>query len=83
MTREELFNHVRGLVEQSIRDGGNEPPEITEATVLLGSGIGLDSLGLATIVVELEEKTGVSPFSGGFVNFTTVGELVTLFHKED
>ena len=40
---------------------------------------GLDSLGLASVVVKLEEKTGKDPFADGFVNFSTVGELAQLY----
>ena len=40
---------------------------------------GLDSLGLASVVVKLEEKTGKDPFADVFVNFSTVGELAQLY----
>jgi acyl carrier protein len=39
----------------------------------------LDSLGLAEVVVRLENETGRFPFAGGFVRFTTVGELADLY----
>ena len=34
---------------------------------------------LATLVVILEEKTGLTPFAEGFVLFHTAGELAALF----
>jgi acyl carrier protein len=40
---------------------------------------GLDSLSIAEVVVRLEQKTGQFPFAGGFVRFTTVGELAKLY----
>lgn len=54
---------------------------IDQGSVLLGDELGLDSLDLATLVVTLEEHTGLSPFNDGFVMFKTVGELVSLFSK--
>lgn len=39
----------------------------------------LDSMGLAVVVVRLEEATGKDPFAGGFSNFRTVGELAALY----
>jgi len=39
----------------------------------------LDSMGLALVVLRLEEKTGKDPFGGGFINFHTVGELAALY----
>lgn len=40
---------------------GQEPPEITDDLVLLETG--LDSLGFAILVVELEEEMGFDPFT--------------------
>ncbi|UFI05716.1 acyl carrier protein [Roseibium aggregatum] len=40
---------------------GQKPPEITDDLVLLESG--LDSLGFAILVVELEEELGFDPFT--------------------
>lgn len=56
-------------------------PQVTinNESVLLGDELGLDSLDLATLVVTLEELTGLAPFNGGFVMFKTVGELISLF----
>ena len=39
----------------------------------------LDSMGLALVVVRLEEATGKDPFAAGFINFRTVGELAALY----
>lgn len=41
--------------------GGQVPPALTDDLVLLESG--LDSLGFAILVVELEEELGFDPFS--------------------
>ena len=39
----------------------------------------LDSMGLAIVVLRLEEKTGKDPFASGFIHFRTVGELAALY----
>ncbi|MEI9905353.1 MAG: hypothetical protein WDN06_16430 [Asticcacaulis sp.] len=48
-------------------------------TVLLNGPFDIDSLDLATLVVVMEEKTGLTPFANGFVLFHTAGELAKLF----
>jgi len=53
--------------------------DISRESVLLGEELGLDSLDLATLVVTLEERSGLRPFESGFVMFRTVGELIDLF----
>ncbi len=72
------MNLVIETVQDVLRDHGIAPGEIGAETVLL-RGAGLDSLGLAEVIVRLEEKTGKDPFQGGFVNFQTVGELAALY----
>lgn len=54
---------------------------IEAGSILLGEELGIDSLDLATLVVSLEEQTGLHPFQDGFVMFKTVGELVALFTR--
>ncbi len=54
---------------------------IGAGSILLGEELGIDSLDLATLVVSLEEQTGLHPFQDGFVMFKTVGELVALFTR--
>jgi acyl carrier protein len=44
-----------------------------------GAGGAMDSLDLAVLVVELEERIGKDPFKDGFVNFRTAGELADLY----
>lgn len=52
--------------------------EIKPDSRVLGE-LPLDSLALAVIVVELEERTGKDPFKKGFIRFNTVGELAKLY----
>ncbi len=71
MIREELANLQR--------DKGIESGVIEADTILLNGPLDIDSLDLATLVVILEEKTGLTPFARGFVLFHTAGELARLF----
>jgi len=61
---------------------GLAPGHIEANSVMLGEALGIDSLDLATLVVSLEEHTGLHPFEEGFVMFKTVGELVQLFSRD-
>lgn len=58
---------------------GKDPGPLTPATIL--SETGLDSIGFATLIVEMEERLGVDPFSGSeeIVYPDTFGELVSLY----
>ncbi len=64
---------------QILRDKGATTGEINADTLLLNGPYDIDSLDLATLVVSLEEKTGMTPFANGFVLFHTAGELAKLF----
>ena len=59
--------------------GGQEPPEITDDLVLLETG--LDSLGFAILVVELEEEMGFDPFTLSDEAYypQTFGEFVAFY----
>ncbi|MDZ5649197.1 acyl carrier protein [Nitrospirillum sp. BR 11828] len=48
-------------------------------TRFLDGGLPFDSLDLATLLVALEQLTGTDPFRAGFRQFTTAGELATLY----
>jgi acyl carrier protein len=42
----------------------------------------MDSLDLATLIVNLEQKAGFDPFRAGFVTFATVRELANLYQGQ-
>ncbi len=58
-------------------------PEITNDLVLLESG--LDSMGFAVLVVELEEILGFDPFSISEEPFypSTFGELISFYENNE
>lgn len=73
------FSLIHDELMQILRDKGAATGEINADTLLLNGPYDIDSLDLATLVVSLEEKTGMTPFANGFVLFHTVGELAKLF----
>lgn len=62
-------------------ENGTDAPELTETTVLLDSG--LDSLGFAIFVSQLEEALGYDPFTLSDDAFypQTFGEFVAFYEK--
>ncbi|OYW88734.1 MAG: acyl carrier protein [Hyphomonas sp. 32-62-5] len=81
MTEQEMLGHISRLVAQIIDDKGLDAPEITADTELLDGGVGIDSLDLAMLVRDLEEVAGHDPFSEGFIEFRTAGELAKLYAR--
>lgn len=61
--------------------GGEEAPDITDDLILLDTG--LDSLGFAILVVELEARLGFDPFTTADEAFypTTFGQFVSFYEK--
>lgn len=60
-------------------DKGEVLPPLSPDTVFLNGELPIDSLDLATLLVVLEQRTGQDPFREGFRQFTTVGELASLY----
>jgi acyl carrier protein len=79
MTKQMMIERICAMIERIAAEKGLTVQPIAEETVLLGSTLGIDSLDLAAIVVELSESTGKDPFQGGFIEFRTVGELGDLY----
>jgi acyl carrier protein len=73
------LNLIREELTQILTDKGSAVSDIKPDTLLLNGPLDIDSLDLATLVVVLEEKTGLTPFANGFVLFHTAGELAGLF----
>ncbi len=79
MHKDEIVETVRKIINRILLDKANDSREIDADTIIIGGNIPIDSLDLATIVIELEAKTGKDPFEAGFLNFSTVGELAELY----
>lgn len=81
-TKEELVPKIIGLLVSRLEErgeGGELPQQLDGTTPLIGGQSPIDSLDLATIVIEMEELTGRDPFRDGFSEFRTVGDLAKLF----
>jgi acyl carrier protein len=82
LTEPELLGHIQRILTDLVAARGEQAPPITESTMLLGGrDLTIDSLDLATLVVELEQVTNHDPFHTGFKDFRTVGELLRLYRQ--
>jgi acyl carrier protein len=79
MSHSEILVHIQRILLDLISAKGMRMGTVDESTELLGGDLPIDSLDLATLVVELEQVTGRDPFQAGFINFHTVGELSRLY----
>ena len=80
MSENNTLDEISALLNRIIAEKGECPREIDGETFMLGGDLPIDSLDLATIVVELQALTGRDPFQDGFIHFRTVGELARLSH---
>lgn len=81
MSEQELIDLIKQAIDRIAASKGTTAPKIVANTALLGGGLPIDSLDLATLVVELEQATGRDPFKEGFVDFRTAGELARLYRQ--
>ncbi|HYH21582.1 MAG TPA: acyl carrier protein [Azospirillum sp.] len=65
-----------------VAEKGAALPPLAADTAFLGGPLPIDSLDLATLLVVLEQRTGHDPFRAGFRQFTTVGELASLYSTD-
>ena len=79
MNVEQIKSVISEIILRVVTDRGGQLPALSGDTVLLGGEIPIDSLDLATIVVELESRLGTDPFKDGFIEFRTVDELAVLY----
>ncbi len=79
MTEDQAFETVAGILTDIVHRRGGVVDRIDRDSLILGGDLPIDSLDLATVVVELEAATGLDPFKDGFIEFQTVGELARLY----
>jgi acyl carrier protein len=79
----QVVSTIDTLVQDALKQRGFPLQPVTADTLLLGASLGIDSLDLAAIVVQLSEETGKDPFEDGFIDFRTVGELACLYAASD
>ncbi len=81
MTEGQVLEQIGAIVARTLKDKGAPAPAITAETELLSGALKFDSLDLAMLVRELEDVVGHDPFSEGFIEFRTAGELAKLYTK--
>lgn len=79
MSSAEIATTIQTTLNRLLEDKGAPAVALSPDTALLEGGVPIDSLDLAQLVLELQEKTGRDPFASGFIEFRTVGELTKLF----
>ena len=79
MSEQELLDLIKTVIDRIAASKGTTAPTISANTALLGGGLPIDSLDLATLVVELEQATGRDPFKSGLADFRTAGQLAELY----
>lgn len=73
-----VLSQVIETINEVLVESGYSETELNENTKILQE-TDLDSMGLAIVVVKMEEKIGKDPFAQGFIEFHTVGELAKLY----
>lgn len=80
LTFARITDDVIDTIVEILGDGFDDDVEITDDSLL--TDIGLNSLMLARLIVNLEQKFGHDPFSDGshaIVDVHTVGDLVAAY----
>jgi acyl carrier protein len=78
-----MLKTIEKILNDILRAKGLPPVTLTRESSLLDGRLGIDSLDLAGLVVELQGLTGRDPFAESFVGFQTAGELADLFSEDD
>ncbi len=81
MTVDEIMSLIQRAVDAALEAKGHPKVVLEPGTDLLDGSVGIDSLDLAGVVVELQNNLGTDPFADGFVEFREAGELARLFHR--
>lgn len=79
MTADQVQEEITRLLAEIMASKELEQTAVAGDTLLLGGALQIDSLDLAAIVVNLSEQCDKDPFSEGFIEFRTVGELAQLY----
>jgi len=76
-----VLQHIEEIVGDIAEAKGLARPTVGESMQVLGGDLPIDSIDLASVVLELETRTGYDPFKAGFINFRQVGELARLYSR--
>ncbi len=75
MTKDDLITAIERVLNENRTMMGLEELVIGADTQLVGE---VDSLDLASLILELETMTELAPFADGMVPFATAGDLADL-----
>lgn len=81
MSEEAVLARIEAAVGEIAESKGASQPKVSAASRMLGGELPIDSLDLATIVLQLDAETGRQPFKDGFIEFRTAGELAKLYSQ--
>jgi len=81
VSEEFVLTRIDAAVGEIAEAKGAAKPRVSAASRMLGGELPIDSLDLATIVLQLDAETGQQPFKDGFIEFRTAGELAKLYSQ--
>ena len=81
MNEQQIMGEIQKIIGGLLGAKGLVALKIDAGTELIGGGLEIDSLDLASLVRELEDVTGYDPFKDGFIEFRTAGELAKLYQR--
>ena len=79
MNANDVRAHAARILAEIMTAKGLEATRLADDTVLLGGSLGIDSLDLAALVVNLTQISQKDPFAEGFSEFRTARELIRLY----
>ncbi len=74
---------VLAVIQRVLEDKGLQPDLDDDSVALDDTGLGLDSLDIATIAAELEAELEIDPFAHDDVHLGTLREFVELYTHEN
>lgn len=78
-TRDQILEIIRRGVVEIL---GDAAPEVTEQSAIGEDGIGIDSLDLIEVVMQVEEELGIAFDSDEFSGIVSIEELLTLIETK-
>lgn len=75
-----VLENISAVINQILQQNGAQAVTFNSEDALVGT-LGLDSMDLAVLVVELEQRLGLDPFREGQGAVRTVGELADVYEK--
>ena len=81
LSRTEIKEKLKGIMEYAIRDNSVDLDSLDEASSLV-TDLGLNSVGILYIVIAIEEEFSIEFENVGFSDFKTVGGVVDYIEEK-